>query len=389
MTKNTKYGLFYYNTENIGDEIQSIAANRFLPHVDYYIDRDHIDKTVFKTNDKVKLIMNGWYLHPDINDQKIHWPPTNPNLIPLLTSIHVSNIHEIKRIFSSPASSSFLKTYAPVGARDQATMEFFKSLDIPTYFSGCISLTLLPSPKVKKSDYILAVDVSPKVLSVIKQRTKRPIITLSAYRSFNLTTDEKFILAKYFLTLYQGAHCTITPRLHVILPSLAFGTPVIALDLHHDPDRYSGLLDLTNHYTENEFINNSAISIDQPLKNPTIFHPLRDNLIKICTDFTGYDSKSSYLEDQTIEDIINNPLFINLITKSLKLNYDYEEKNKISSSTIKNLQIELKNEQKLSKKQQESITKADAIIAGLKSPGVRNASKTLLKTIKKSLKNHL
>ena len=38
-----KYGLFKYETENIGDEIQSIAARRFfLPSVDAYIDRDRL-----------------------------------------------------------------------------------------------------------------------------------------------------------------------------------------------------------------------------------------------------------------------------------------------------------------------------------------------------------
>lgn len=34
-----KYALFSYSTENIGDEIQSIAASRFLPQIDYYINR--------------------------------------------------------------------------------------------------------------------------------------------------------------------------------------------------------------------------------------------------------------------------------------------------------------------------------------------------------------
>ena len=39
-SKKVKYALYKYSTENIGDEIQSIAARRFLPQVDYYIDRD-------------------------------------------------------------------------------------------------------------------------------------------------------------------------------------------------------------------------------------------------------------------------------------------------------------------------------------------------------------
>ena len=66
-----KYGLFEYTTENIGDEIQSIAARRFLPSVDYYFNRDSIDDTDTGA-DEVKLIMNGWYTHKPEN-----FPPKN------------------------------------------------------------------------------------------------------------------------------------------------------------------------------------------------------------------------------------------------------------------------------------------------------------------------
>ena len=35
-----KYGLLVFKeTDNIGDDIQAYAAERFLPKVDYYIDR--------------------------------------------------------------------------------------------------------------------------------------------------------------------------------------------------------------------------------------------------------------------------------------------------------------------------------------------------------------
>ncbi|WP_272912137.1 hypothetical protein [Streptococcus suis] len=33
----TKSALFSYTTGNIGDEIQSVAASRFLPQIDYFI----------------------------------------------------------------------------------------------------------------------------------------------------------------------------------------------------------------------------------------------------------------------------------------------------------------------------------------------------------------
>ena len=68
MTKSTKYALLKYNTDNIGDEIQSLAAKRFLPQVDYYLDRDNLNSFVpVSDNEDIKLIMNGWYSHKPQN----------------------------------------------------------------------------------------------------------------------------------------------------------------------------------------------------------------------------------------------------------------------------------------------------------------------------------
>lgn len=55
----TKYALFNYNTENVGDEIQSLAAKHFLPQVDYYINRDFINDFHPESDEEIKLIMNG------------------------------------------------------------------------------------------------------------------------------------------------------------------------------------------------------------------------------------------------------------------------------------------------------------------------------------------
>ena len=65
-----KYGLMCYGyTTNLGNEIQSIAARRFLPEVDYYIDHEMIES--FDEDANVKMIMNGWYL-----DCPKAWPPS-------------------------------------------------------------------------------------------------------------------------------------------------------------------------------------------------------------------------------------------------------------------------------------------------------------------------
>lgn len=44
--ENYNYGLMIYTTTNIGDEIQSIAASRFLPSIDEYISRENDKATI-------------------------------------------------------------------------------------------------------------------------------------------------------------------------------------------------------------------------------------------------------------------------------------------------------------------------------------------------------
>lgn len=89
-----------------------------------------------------------------------NWPPST-SLLPLMTSFHVSQFNsDVVRKFRNKSSREFFLKHSPVGARDKATQRFFEELEIPTYFSGCITLTLNRNPKIKKLDYILAVDLS-------------------------------------------------------------------------------------------------------------------------------------------------------------------------------------------------------------------------------------
>ena len=67
-----KFGLLVeQDTRNIGDDIQAYAAKRFLPRIDYYVDRNHIDEFVPAKDEIVATIINGWFLQYTLN-----WPPS-------------------------------------------------------------------------------------------------------------------------------------------------------------------------------------------------------------------------------------------------------------------------------------------------------------------------
>ena len=248
MTHNFQFGLLRYSSVNIGDEIQSIAASRFLPRIDCLVPRDKIKK--FTSGIKTKLIMNAWWMWKPKN-----FPPSK-DIEPLLISMHISR--HIRKNFLKPDTKQYLIDHGPVGCRDRDTEEWLKSNNIPAYFSGCLTLTLQRNPLIKRKDYIIAVDIPHEVEQEIKKRTTRPVYNISRVISPYFTQEERFQIAKIVLYLYQSAHCVITSRLHAAMPCLALETPVLLLDSNdeiiHNDGRYTGLMDLCNTVKENDFM---------------------------------------------------------------------------------------------------------------------------------------
>ena len=117
-----KYGLILnFATDNIGDDIQSYAAAQFLPSIDCVIDRESLDR--FDNSDEpVKAIMNGWYMY-----DKFNWPPS-ADIDPLWVSVHISEADNfgIGEKFLSGPGGEYLRQYAPIGARDESTLEMFR-----------------------------------------------------------------------------------------------------------------------------------------------------------------------------------------------------------------------------------------------------------------------
>ena len=162
--KQVKFGAYKYQTGNIGDNIQTLAILRFVTKVDYYFDRDKINSTKINPQDQVKLIANGWYMHH--RNGVFDWPPEDPNLQPLLISMYLERDVESNRAdlaFFTEKSRAFLKKFGPVGARDEGTKDFLEKNGIEAYYSGCLTLTLLPDATIPKNDYILAIDISDEL----------------------------------------------------------------------------------------------------------------------------------------------------------------------------------------------------------------------------------
>lgn len=287
----TKYALFSYTTDNIGDEIQSIAARRFLPRIDYYIDRDHIDECSIGDDETVKLIMNGWYTHYPEN-----FPPIAKNIDPLLVSMYITD--EVKDDINTDRTRHFLNKYGPVGARNPDTQKFLESIGVDSYFSGCLTLTLQRDKRIVKRDFVLAVDVPQSALEALKRSATSPVVELGAFiTTGDMTTDERFALAELYLFLFQSAKCVVTTRLHATLPCLALGTPVLNLERKKfEPGRFAGLRELAHHLTVEQYSKDPAqYNADAPPKNPTSYLKIRKSLIETCKKYTGYNNSNGFM----------------------------------------------------------------------------------------------
>lgn len=282
-----KFGLVVNKkTENIGDDIQSYAAMRLLPSVDYVINRENMD--TFESNgERVKAIMNGWYMY-----NKSNWPPA-ANIIPLWVSMHITenDYFGIGEQFLTGIGGAYLKHYAPIGARDGSTLKMLERNHIQAYLSGCLTLTIPRFDGVEKSDEVLLVDLDEKSERLIRETypsENYQLLThhVDAKEYCKRSMEDRLRGVEHLLRRYQGAKCVITSRLHCALPCLALKTPVLLVYKEEYASRMQSFLKLL-HYAEIEKLDAglSEFDISRPQDNRTEYLAIRENLTGICKKF--------------------------------------------------------------------------------------------------------
>ena len=313
-----KYGLIIMkNLGNIGDDIQSYAMERFLPHVDYLIDREKMDSFYTKTGEKVAVIFGGWYLHKPLN-----WPPS-PFLKVLPISIHFNKVLNVTDDdfngvinIMDDYDGEWLKKVSPIGCRDEGTLKLLESFDIPAYLSGCITLTLkpfkIPPPREQK---IILTDVPESVINFVKAHTKKEIVIISHAKKelipflpqktsiLRMTWTQRHDLVEQLLKFYQGASLVVTSRLHAALPCLALGTPVLLVNNKQSDYRFSTFIPYLNNTTVADLIKKRYVfNFDEPKANPGGHEKFAELIKTTCTNFVNAcenESESPLLDVET------------------------------------------------------------------------------------------
>lgn len=276
-----KFGLLvYYGTGNLGDEIQSLAARRFLPRVNYFFNRDSLGTTAVKEGESVKVILNGWFFK-----KGSQWPPPR-HIEPLITSFHIDQ--GARQSILSTSGVDYLKQHEPIGARDLFTLDLLRKAGLKAFFSGCLTLTLERPQVARSEDLIVTNHVAEPIVRLIASRTGKRIVATSHSDCHKTHPDARLIEAQRLLDIYAEASCVVTSRLHCALPCLAFGTPVLLLDYPFAKQRFAGLKDFCWYATENRLLNNDFdYNFDAPPANPDLFDPYRELLIENVSSFAS------------------------------------------------------------------------------------------------------
>ncbi|MDR0917988.1 MAG: polysaccharide pyruvyl transferase family protein, partial [Oscillospiraceae bacterium] len=289
-----KYGLCYHKqTMNIGDDIWAVATSAFLPHIDYLIDYSEIAKFHSNDGEAVATIISGV---PIIDTNKIPWIPS-ADIIPYFTSTCFHR--QYTEYLNSDFMKNYFRMYQPIGSRDKNTVDIMNNSTIDAYFSGCVTMTMRNSIKCEQErKQVILVDVPLDIMKNIwayKPVLRQNGLSVKIHSHYNkdipnMTWNERTKLCEDSLKLYANAHCVITSRLHVALPCLALGTPVLIVkprwdvgDVNHS--RFIPFNSLVRFCFVDEFLEGkSEFNMINPTPNSDKFTVYRD---KITSDLTN------------------------------------------------------------------------------------------------------
>ena len=376
-----KYGvLLNKNNRNIGDDIQAFAISQFYPHMDYFIDREHINEFQSDEGEPVAVLMNAWYMWA-----KWNWPPSK-YIVPKMIGFHYAD-HQLAKQPGSPIKYEFLtgvggqylKDNGPVGCRDYFTCEQLKSIGIDAYFSGCITMTLPKMPETEdKGTYICLVDLEKRVRVKLQKMLEEQgievrVITHNRERDVEMSWEDREKQVVEMLTTYQNARCVVTKRLHCALPCLAMEVPVFVIKEMEDDIRFSPYYDFLHRTTVTKFMGDEyEYDFLNPPANKEDYKVYREGIIKAASEFVSEMEQ----EQRTVEELCK----ITYSEEELH-NWRYDTMEAVLDNWLeeyRELQIEFKKQGKEVGKLTETQIKLKDEVSGLKND---------VKSLKADIKN--
>jgi hypothetical protein len=214
--------LKYDGNGNIGDEIQTLAAEQFLPRVDLRLDRDSLAGA--RQSEPTLLLMNGWFA----KNPRGSFPPAE-GIDPVFFSFHIARSPKDAAHFFSAPCLEYFRRHQPVGCRDKDTAERLRAAGVEAYYTKCLTLTFPRRPTAPRDGRVFIVDVDTSNV-YLPRELRRGAVVVTHHLSALYDDEIKSMMARKTLELYRNqARLVITSRVHCALPCSAMGIPVVFL----------------------------------------------------------------------------------------------------------------------------------------------------------------
>lgn len=148
---------------------------------------------------------------------------------------------------------SYLKSFEPIGCRDYHTYKTMIKYKIKAYLFGCMTMTFPQVWNAWGKKEIYAIDVSEKLISYMPFEIQKDCIFMSnAWNKAELEIKPEEKAREIYRMLIDNAKLVITARLHIALPCIAAGIPVIfAKDKYSW--RFEGIDRVVNIFSEDRY----------------------------------------------------------------------------------------------------------------------------------------
>jgi hypothetical protein len=198
----------------------------------YRVDRDGSSFQAFPEG--TWLLEFGWHSH-DLAGTGVWDFPMHENLRPIFVSFHCN-----KRGLLTPEVLDYLRAHGPVGCRDWTTVDLLLSLDVPAFFSGCLTTTV--------STVFPELDEHPAPATVHVDAVRAPVPEgqENVKQSYREVKDRTFVenmreavrLLEWYRTSFTHV---VTKRLHCYLPTTSLGLEVDFQPASYADVRFAGL----------------------------------------------------------------------------------------------------------------------------------------------------
>jgi len=270
---------------NLGESNQELAMDKIFLDIGIdesdviYIKRDeNFEKNIYNENITMPV-------HIGLVNENKHRLPLPTNFKPIFISVCIYNDFFDK----SPETLEYFKKNEPIGCRDEYTKDLLLKYGVKAYLMGCFTVCFNQRTIKPDDGKVFIIDIPEEANDCIPETIKKDAVYLQNSIPFDVypVTEEEDInkkeIANKRLELYKReAKLVITGRLHVVIPCMAMGIPVIMIRNNYDTrfgwiDKYLPLYTLDDLHD----INWNPMAIDLSFARKKIIEYLRKSLYGI------------------------------------------------------------------------------------------------------------